>query len=178
VRERREELAELARGLARTPKTVSSRYFYDERGSELFEAITRLPEYYLTRAERGLLKRIAPGLIGEVRPRALVEFGAGSARKTRILPDAMTERGSTAAYVPVDVREDLLFDTARRPRDDSPTPTVRPAVADLAHCLRSAGWPPAPASPAPPRSPTVTSPGPLGACGGLARRSGDILSGR
>ena len=144
MRERRGELAELARGLARTPKTVSSRYFYDERGSALFEAITRLPEYYLTRAESGLLTRITPGLIEEVQPRALVEFGAGSARKTRILLDAMTRGASAAVYVPVDVSEDFLLDTARGLRDEYPTLEVRPEVADMKRGLRPAAQPPAP----------------------------------
>ena len=144
MRERREELAELARGLTRTPKTVSSRYFYDERGSALFEAITRLPEYYLTRAERGLLTRIAPELIEEVQPRALVEFGAGSARKTRILLDAMTDEGRAAIYIPVDVSEDFLFDTARGLRDEYLTLEVRPEVADMRRGLRPAVRPPAP----------------------------------
>ncbi len=144
MRERRAELAELARGLARTPKTVSSRYFYDERGSELFEQITRLPEYYLTRAERGLLTCIAPALVEEVQPRALVELGAGSARKTRILLDAMTGQGRTAVYVPVDVSEDFLFDTARRLREEYPTLEVRPEVADMERGLTLATRPPAP----------------------------------
>lgn len=144
MRERRAELAELARGLARTRKTVSSRYFYDERGSELFEQITRLPEYYLTRAERGLLACIAPGLVEEVRPRALVELGAGSARKTRILLDAMTGQGGAAVYVPVDVSEDFLLDTASRLREEYPTLEVRPEVADMEHGLALATRPPAP----------------------------------
>ena len=144
MRERREELSELARGLARTPKTVSSRYFYDERGSELFEAITRLPEYYLTRAERGLLTRIVSGLIEEVRPRALVELGAGSARKTRILLDAMTEGGRAAVYVPVDVSKDFLLETANRLRDEYPALEVRPEVADMERGFRLAARPQAP----------------------------------
>ena len=144
MRERREELAELVRGLARTPKTVSSRYFYDERGSALFEAITRLPEYYLTRAERGLLTRITPGLIEEVRPRALIELGAGSARKTRILLDAMTKGARAAVYVPVDVSEDFLLDTARGLREEYPTLEVRPEVADMKRGLRPSVQPPAP----------------------------------
>lgn len=144
MRERREKLAELARGLARTQKTVSSRYFYDERGSELFEAITRLPEYYLTRTERRILTRVAPALIAEVRPRALVELGAGSARKTRILLDAMTGQGRAAVYVPVDVSEDFLLETASRLRDEYPALEVRPEVADMERGLRLAAHPPAP----------------------------------
>ena len=144
MRERRDELAELARGLARRQKTVSSRYFYDERGSELFEAITRLPEYYLTRAERRILTHIAPALIEEVRPRALVELGAGSARKTRILLNAMTEQERAAVYVPVDVSEDFLLETAGRLRHEYPTLEVRPEVADMEYGLKLAARPPAP----------------------------------
>lgn len=144
MRERRDELAELARGLASTPKTVSSRYFYDERGSELFEEITRLPEYYLTRAERRILTRVAPALIEEVRPRALVELGAGSARKTRILLDAMRAQGRAAAYVPVDVSEDFLLETASRLREEYPMLEVRPEVADMERRLQLTVRPPAP----------------------------------
>ena len=144
MRERHAELAELARGLARRQKTVSSRYFYDERGSELFEAITRLPEYYLTRTERRLLTRIAPGLIAEMKPRSLVELGAGSARKTRILLDAMTGQGRSAVYVPVDVSEEFLLETANRLRAEYPKLEVRPEVADMERDLKLAARPPAP----------------------------------
>ncbi len=144
MRKRHAELAELARGLARKQKSVSSRYFYDERGSELFEAITRLPEYYLTRAERRLLTRVAPGLIEEVKPRSLVELGAGSARKTRILLDAMTTGGRAAVYVPVDVSEEFVLDTAKRLREEYPTLEVRPEVADMECDLELSGQPPAP----------------------------------
>ena len=144
MRERRQELEELARGLTRSPKTVSSRYFYDERGSELFEAITRLPEYYLTRAERRLLTQIAPELVEQARPRSLVELGAGSARKTRILLDAMTGQGRPALYVPVDVSEEFLLETASRLREEYPTLEVRPEVADMERDLVLASRPPAP----------------------------------
>ena len=78
-------LADLREGLSRAQKELPPKYFYDARGSALFEAITRLPEYYLTRAERALLERWMPEWIGEMRPGALVELGAGSAEKTRIL---------------------------------------------------------------------------------------------
>ncbi len=130
--------------MTRARKTVSSRYFYDERGSELFEAITRLSEYYLTRVERGLLERTAPGLVEEVRPRALVELGAGSARKTRILLGAMTNGGRSAVYVPVDVSEEFLLRTASRLRDEFPTLDVRPHVADMERGPRLAPRTPAP----------------------------------
>lgn len=144
MRERHPELKELARGLARKPKTVSSRYFYDERGSELFEAITRLPEYYLTRAERRLLTELAPDLIAHVRPHSLVELGAGSARKTRILLDAMTGQGRAAIYVPVDVSEEFLLETASRLREEYPALEVRPQVADMEQDLELSCRPPAP----------------------------------
>src|ERR687888_1436388 len=86
-------VADVSAGLARPQKELPPKYFYDARGSALFEEITRLPEYYLTRAERALLLRSARPLVGELRPRTLVELGAGSAAKTRILLDAMRATG-------------------------------------------------------------------------------------
>ena len=125
------ERAEVLRGLQQQPKTASSKYFYDERGSELFESITRLPEYYLTRTERALLHRHAESLVAELRPASLVELGAGSASKTRVLLDAMTRDGRAASYVPLDVSADFLHETAGRLRSEYPTLAVQPAVADL-----------------------------------------------
>lgn len=90
-------------GLSSTPKTLPSKYFYDARGSHLFEMITRLPEYYLTRSETEILEREAGNFVEATRPRALVEFGSGSARKTRLLLDAMLERGLLEGYGSVDV---------------------------------------------------------------------------
>src|SRR5437773_7764219 len=74
--------------LARTPRSLPSQYFYDDRGSVLFERITALPEYYLTRAEAEILEREADALLSDVRPRELFELGSGSARKTRRLVEA------------------------------------------------------------------------------------------
>lgn len=93
-------------GLSATPKTLPSKYFYDARGSRLFEAITRLPEYYPTRAETEILERDAGMIVEAARPAVLVEFGSGAARKTRILLDAMRERGWLEGYGPVDVSAD------------------------------------------------------------------------
>src|SRR6266542_1191423 len=101
-------LNDVREGLRRTPKQLSPKYFYDERGSELFEEITRVPEYYLTRVERALLERHIPELIGELRPRSLVELGAGSASKTRIILDAMRSRGAADFYIPIDVSAEFL----------------------------------------------------------------------
>jgi L-histidine N-alpha-methyltransferase len=124
-------LAELRDGLSRPQKELPPKYFYDERGSELFEEITRLPEYYLTRTERALLERWMPAWIGSLRPRALVELGAGSAEKTRIVLDAIVSAVGAAAYVPVDVSADFLEATALRLTADYPSLQVVPVVADM-----------------------------------------------
>ena len=113
-------LRDVREGLAQNPKRLSPKYFYDERGSELFEQITDLPEYYLTRAERGLLGGTIPGIIEKIAPKSLVELGAGSASKTRIILDAMIARGSATAYVPIDVSRDFLETTAASLREDYP----------------------------------------------------------
>ncbi|HEX4469303.1 MAG TPA: L-histidine N(alpha)-methyltransferase [Gemmatimonadaceae bacterium] len=136
VDERRSAMAEEVRdGLGRRQKELPPKYFYDERGSELFERITRLPEYYLTRAERGLLEEHSRMLIETLRPRTLVELGAGSAAKTRILLDAMRDAGCAEQYVPVDVSEDFLADTATRLREEYPALRVTPAIADISMSL-------------------------------------------
>ena len=122
-------------GLGRRQKELPPKYFYDERGSELFERITRLPEYYLTRSERSLLETHARALVGALRPRTLVELGAGSATKTRILLDAMRDAGCAEQYVPVDVSEDFLAETARQLRTEYPPLRITPAVADISTSL-------------------------------------------
>ena len=85
------------------PYTLAPKYFYDERGSELFEQITELPEYYPTRAERAILNRCSPAIIERTGARELVELGSGSASKTRALLYAMAGAGTLHRYVPVDV---------------------------------------------------------------------------
>lgn len=122
-------------GLARRQKELPPKYFYDERGSDLFERITKLPEYYLTRAERALLEEHARELVEAFRPRTLVELGAGSAAKTRILLDAMRDAGCLEAYVPIDVSTEFLHETARRLRREYPGLDVVPAVADISVSL-------------------------------------------
>ena len=124
-------LAEIRDGLSRPQKELPPKYFYDERGSELFEEITRLPEYYLTRTERGLLREWMPEWIWRLQPRALVELGAGSAEKTRIVLDAVRDAVGFAAYVPVDVSADFLEATALRISGEYPTIDVVPVVADM-----------------------------------------------
>lgn len=122
-------------GLGRRQKELPPKYFYDEHGSELFEKITRLPEYYLTRAERALLEAHARSLVETLRPRTLVELGAGSAVKTRILLDAMRDAGCAEQYVPVDVSEEFLADTAQRLRREYSMLRVTPAIADISASL-------------------------------------------
>jgi L-histidine Nalpha-methyltransferase len=118
-------------GLNATPKQLSPKYFYDERGSELFERITQLPEYYLTRAERRLLEEKIPEIVGAVRPCSLVELGAGSATKTRIIIDAMRDNGCAECYVPIDVSRDFLEAAAAQLRVDYPEVRVMPIVSDI-----------------------------------------------
>ncbi len=104
---RRGLLRDARAGLGATPKTLPPKYFYDARGSELFEEITRLPEYYLTRVETSILERIADELVDAVRPREIVEIGAGASRKTQLLLDALGRTGGRR-FVPIDVSADAL----------------------------------------------------------------------
>jgi L-histidine N-alpha-methyltransferase len=107
--DRLEQLAaDVRAGLCATPKSLPPKYFYDARGSELFERITRLPEYYLTRAETEILEAVTDGLVGRLCPAELVELGSGSSRKTRLLLEAMHRHGCGRRYAPMDVSEDAL----------------------------------------------------------------------
>jgi L-histidine Nalpha-methyltransferase len=126
-----EMLREVREGLSRPQKELSPKFFYDHRGSELFEEITKLPEYYLTRAERRLLRSRADEIARVAGARALVELGAGSAEKTRILLDAMLAHGTAAMYVPVDVSASFLAGSADRLAEEYPSLTIAPVVADF-----------------------------------------------
>ncbi|MDX1647662.1 MAG: L-histidine N(alpha)-methyltransferase [Longimicrobiales bacterium] len=130
-----EALAELLAGLRGPVKSIASKYHYDERGSRLFEEITELEEYYLTRTERRLLKRWMPGLVEDLRPKTLVELGAGSAEKSRIILDAMRAAGCGRAYVPVDVAADFLHQTAAALEEEYPDLEIVPTVADIGEPL-------------------------------------------
>ncbi len=122
---------DLRDGLSRPQKELPPRYFYDARGSGLFEEITRLPEYYLTRTERALLARWMPAWVGALAPATLVELGAGSAEKTRLVLDAMAAAGRGAAYVPVDVSGEFLRDVAARLGAEYPSLRVVPVAVDF-----------------------------------------------
>ncbi|MBW3534079.1 MAG: L-histidine N(alpha)-methyltransferase [Gemmatimonadetes bacterium] len=130
-----EMLREVLAGLRASPRRLSPKWFYDTRGSELFEAITELPEYYPTRTERALLEGVARSWVGQIRPSTLVELGAGSSRKTRVLLDAMEEVSPGGLYVPVDVSADFLEAAAGRLRDEYPGLRVEPSVADMSRPL-------------------------------------------
>ena len=118
-------------GLTKTPKELSAKYFYDARGAELFEQICELPEYYPTRTERALLDAIADELVAACRPTTLVEFGSGSSRKTRILLDAIARAGLLDLYVPIDVSEDVLRQTAHALGEDYPELRVHGVIGDF-----------------------------------------------
>ena len=130
--------ADVRWGLAQPQKQLPSKYFYDTRGSELFEEITRLPEYYPTRTERELLVDHVVGWLEIVEPVTLVELGAGSARKTRILLNAMHAADARACYVPVDVAGDFIQATAGELRAEYPSLEVHPVVQDIADPLQFA----------------------------------------
>jgi L-histidine N-alpha-methyltransferase len=130
-RELRDDLVRDVRaGLAADPKSLPPRWFYDERGSELFEAITRLPEYYQTRTETAILTDSAPDVVARVRPEELVELGAGSAEKTRLLIEPAI-RDRLTCFVPFDISEAFLQLTARRLATDFPGLAVYAVVGDF-----------------------------------------------
>ncbi len=123
---------EVRTGLTARPKELAPKYFYDERGSQLFERITELPEYYPTRAEREILS----GRSGEIhtaagRPRTLVELGSGSAAKTRHLLSAMEDAGCLELFVPVDISEEITQETAASLADEYPELSVSGLVCDF-----------------------------------------------
>jgi L-histidine N-alpha-methyltransferase len=122
---------EVRAGLARRQRELPPKYFYDERGSRLFEEITRLPEYYLTRAERSLLLERIPTLVSHLLPRTLAELGAGSAAKTRVLLDAMRAAGCAEVYQPIDMSAAFLDETALRLSGEYRGLRVVPVVADF-----------------------------------------------
>ena len=106
--------ADARAGLTATPKSLPPKWFYDERGSELFDKITRLDEYYPTRAEREILAARAAEIAAATRSTTLVELGSGTADKTGLLLDALSGIGTLSEYVPVDVSEAALETAARR----------------------------------------------------------------
>jgi L-histidine Nalpha-methyltransferase len=105
---------DVAFGLSAQQKWLPPKYFYDERGSQLYEQICALPEYYLYRAELEILRTYAAEIYAEIGQLALVEFGSGQARKTRYLLDAYEFAAQPFRYCPVDISREMLWDTANR----------------------------------------------------------------
>jgi L-histidine N-alpha-methyltransferase len=122
---------EVRRGLTATPKTLPSKYFYDARGSELFELITELPEYYQTRTELGILQSIADRIVDEFGFGSLLELGSGSATKTRTLLDAMERQGLLQEFVPFDVSETILRESSAQLLERYPKLRVHGVVGDF-----------------------------------------------
>jgi L-histidine N-alpha-methyltransferase len=123
------ELQRLLAGLTAPRKRISSKYFYDERGSELFERISELPEYYLTRTELAIMRRHLDEIAELVGPQAsVIEFGSGSGLKVRLLLDHLIE---PLAYVPVDISRDYLVSMANELARDYPNVNVQPVFADF-----------------------------------------------
>src|SRR3569832_319203 len=119
--------------LATRPRSISPKWYYDERGSQLFDAICELPEYSPTRTELGILAQTAGEIAQHIGPRAeIVEFGAGSLRKVRILLDAMDE---PARYLPIDISGEHLARCAVELQRDYPGLDVQPVVADYTQRL-------------------------------------------
>ncbi|MBW4555450.1 MAG: L-histidine N(alpha)-methyltransferase [Trichormus sp. ATA11-4-KO1] len=113
--------SDVIKGLTQTPKTLPPAYFYDDRGSELFEQICELPEYYLTRTEMAILQQFAAEIAKITGACELVELGSGSSTKTRILLDAYQQLGYPLRYLPIDVSAGILESSARQLLADYPS---------------------------------------------------------
>jgi len=126
---------DVRQGLTSMPKELPPKWFYDERGSALFEEITRLPEYYLTGCERIILSELADDVARLTKANTLVEPGSGSSEKTRLLLDAMIEAGHLRRFVPFDVSEQALREAAAAIAAEYPEIEVHGVVGDFEHHL-------------------------------------------
>ena len=127
--------ADVRAGLATTPKTLPPKWFYDDRGSELFDEITRLPEYYPTRAERTILTAHAGTIATRTGADTLVELGSGTSEKTRLLLDALASAGTLRRFVPFDVSEETLRSAAASIAGEYDGIEVHAVVGDFEHHL-------------------------------------------
>lgn len=123
------------RGLSRPPRTIPPKYFYDAHGSELFDAICELDEYYLTRAEQRLLATHVDDILDRTRAVELAELGSGMARKTGLVLGAMARRTPAPRYLPLDIAPEALEASARALLAEHPTLMVDAVVGDFAHDL-------------------------------------------
>jgi L-histidine Nalpha-methyltransferase len=123
--------ADALAGLQADNKSIPPVWFYDERGSQLFEDITRLPEYYPTRAERHLLEVHSSAIVEMAKADTLVELGAGSCEKTRVLLSALQDLGTLATYIPFDVSDEFLRDAAASLSDEYDGMAVHLVIGDF-----------------------------------------------
>jgi L-histidine N-alpha-methyltransferase len=122
-------------GLTATPKTLPPKYFYDARGSELFDEITRLPEYYPTRTERSILEARVGEIARLTAAETLVELGSGTSEKTRLLLRALSEAGTLRRFLPFDVDPVVLEEASVAVAEAFPGLEVEPVVGDFEHHL-------------------------------------------
>jgi L-histidine Nalpha-methyltransferase len=123
--------------LTGTPPSLPSKYFYDDRGSKLFDAITRLPEYYPTRMEEALLEQVSDQIADLASATRLTELGAGTARKTRLLIQALMARNGTLHFTPLDISEYALGEAKRTVGRDFPGVRVEGIRCDYTHSLEA-----------------------------------------
>jgi L-histidine N-alpha-methyltransferase len=121
--------SDLLEGFFSDPPTLPPRWFYDEKGSLLFDRITRLPEYYPTRAEAEILRSRAVDIVGDAD--TLVELGAGTCEKTRVLLDVLAAGSADAGFVPLDISTEMLFETARALEQEYPGLRIDPVIGDI-----------------------------------------------
>ena len=134
---------DVRQGLGAPPLTLPPKWLYDDEGSRLFDEITRLPEYYPTRAEREILQARAGEIAAITKAHTLVELGSGSSEKTRLLLDGLRDRGTLTSFVPLDVSESALREASDAINVDYPTIEVRGVVGDFtAHLDKLPGEPP------------------------------------
>jgi len=131
---------EIEVGLTSIPKMLNPKYFYDERGSRLFDDITKLPEYYPTRTETAILRSESKNLIEKYRPEALFEMGSGSATKTQLLLDEMELKGSLKGIGLFDINEEFLGRSAAVFQEKYPKTTVRGYVGDFTKEFKFEGF--------------------------------------
>lgn len=122
-------------GLSASPRTLPPKWFYDARGSVLFDEITRLPEYYPTRTERAVLERRAEEIAALTGADTLIELGSGTSEKTRLLLDALTAAGTLRRFVPFDVDESVLTMAGKQVEEHYPGIVVHAVVGDFEHHL-------------------------------------------
>lgn len=123
-------------GLSDPPRSLPPKYFYDERGSKLFDQICQTDEYYLTRAESSLLENHADEIVSTVRPTAIVEYGSGTSEKTEILIKAANQHHDWLHYLPLDVCEEILIESAERLIERYPWLSVDAWHGDFLHDMQ------------------------------------------